>query len=214
MRAVAEALLDIGAVKITPDQPFSLASGRLSPVYIDDRLVMSHPEEREMISKEFARRLRRNVGLVNFDSLVGAPTAGIHHAANAASLLRLPLHILESVPEDRTQFQLHTKLKPGERVVVIEDHVTSGGSVADVVKFLRNRGAVADWCLSITALDRIKARKFFSSLGVQFQSLSELREILKVARGRGLSEREYVEARKWMRDPTGWAEKFLALQSA
>ena len=128
---IARHLLSIGAVFLRPDEPFVWASGIKSPIYCDNRLILTAPEARNEVEQAIADTVRREYPEAQV--LMGTATAGIAHAAIAAHLLGLPMGYVRSGSKDHgRKNQIEGKLTPGERVVVIEDLISTGGSVLDL----------------------------------------------------------------------------------
>src|SRR3989338_2036146 len=139
---VAAILLDIGAVIFRPRQPFRFDSGILSPVYVDNRLIISDPVSRERIIKNLVSLINK---IGKFDTVAGTATAGIPHAAWIAQKLRLPMVYVRSQPKEHgTKNQVEGSIKRGQEVLVVEDMVSTAGSSARVVEALRKLGAKVD----------------------------------------------------------------------
>ena len=157
---IARHLLSIGAVFLRPDEPFVWASGIKSPIYCDNRLILTAPEAQV---------------------LMGTATAGIAHAAIAAHLLGLPMGYVRSGSKDHgRRNQIEGKLTPGERVVVIEDLISTGGSVLDTVAALRAAGAEVLGVISIFTYGMAKGRQRLAEAGVKCVSLTDLDTIAQV----------------------------------
>ena len=137
---VSRHLLDIGAVFLRPDEPFTWASGIKSPIYCDNRLTLTAPATRGVIENAIAETVREKYP--DADALMGTATAGIAHAAIAAHILGLPMGYVRSGAKDHGRGnQIEGKLEPGSKVVVIEDLISTGGSVIDACTALREAGA-------------------------------------------------------------------------
>ena len=136
---IARDLLSIGAVFLRPEEPFTWASGIKSPIYCDNRLILTAPEVRDLVENAIADTVRRE--FPEAEVLMGTATAGIAHAAIAAHLLGMPMGYVRSGSKDHgRQNQIEGRLEKGQRVVVIEDLISTGGSALDAVDALR-RGA-------------------------------------------------------------------------
>jgi len=136
----AKALLEIGAVFFRPSEPFTWASGIKSPIYCDNRLILTAPKQRVIIEKAIADTVKTEYP--DCEVLMGTSTAGIAHAAIAASILDMPMGYVRSSSKDHgRQNRIEGKLEKGQKVVVIEDLISTGGSVIDVVEALREAGA-------------------------------------------------------------------------
>ena len=176
---IARHLLSIGAVFLRPDEPFVWASGIKSPIYCDNRLILTAPEARNEVEQAIADAVRREYPEAQV--LMGTATAGIAHAAIAAHLLGLPMGYVRSGSKDHgRRNQIEGKLTPGERVVVIEDLISTGGSVLDTVAALRAAGAEVLGVISIFTYGMAKGRQRLAEAGVKCVSLTDLDTIAQV----------------------------------
>lgn len=176
---IARHLLSIGAVFLRPDEPFVWASGIKSPIYCDNRLILTAPEARNEVEQAIADTVRREYPEAQV--LMGTATAGIAHAAIAAHLLGLPMGYVRSGSKDHgRRNQIEGKLTPGERVVVIEDLISTGGSVLDTVAALRAAGAEVLGVISIFTYGMAKGRQRLAEAGVKCVSLTGLDTIAQV----------------------------------
>lgn len=176
---IARHLLSIGAVFLRPDEPFVWASGIKSPIYCDNRLILTAPEARNEVEQAIADTVRREYPEAQV--LMGTATAGIAHAAIAAHLLGLPMGYVRSGSKDHgRRNQIEGKLTPGEKVVVIEDLVSTGGSVLDTVAALRAAGAEVLGVISIFTYGMAKGRQRLAEAGVKCVSLTDLDTIAQV----------------------------------
>lgn len=163
-KIIAKDLLKIKAVFFRPDEPFTWASGIKSPVYTDNRLTLTAPEVRLDVEQGLAQLIRDNYP--EAEVLMGTSTAGIAHAAITAHLLNIPMGYVRSGAKDHgRQNQIEGRLEPGQKVVVVEDLISTGGSVIEVVEVLREAGAEVLGVVSIftygmqKGLDRLAAAK-------------------------------------------------------
>ena len=176
---IARHLLSIGAVFLRPDDPFVWASGIKSPIYCDNRLILTAPEARNEVEQAIADTVRREYPEAQV--LMGTATAGIAHAAIAAHLLGLPMGYVRSGSKDYgRKNQIEGKLTPGEKVVVIEDLISTGGSVLDTVAALRAAGAEVLGVISIFTYGMAKGRQRLAEAGVKCVSLTDLDTIAQV----------------------------------
>ena len=176
---VAKRLLEIKAVFLRPQEPFTWASGIKSPIYCDNRLILTAPEARNEVEQAIADTVRREYPEAQV--LMGTATAGIAHAAIAAHLLGLPMGYVRSGSKDHgRRNQIEGKLTPGERVVVIEDLISTGGSVLDTVAALRAAGAEVLGVISIFTYGMAKGRQRLAEAGVKCVSLTDLDTIAQV----------------------------------
>ena len=196
---IARHLLSIGAVFLRPDEPFVWASGIKSPIYCDNRLILTAPEARNEVEQAIADTVRREYPEAQV--LMGTATAGIAHAAIAAHLLGLPMGYVRSGSKDHgRRNQIEGKLTPGERVVVIEDLISTGGSVLDTVAALRAAGAEVLGVISIFTYGMAKGRQRLAEAGVKCVSLTDLDTIAQVGVQQGYITRGDVSRLLAFRD--------------
>ncbi len=183
-KQVARGLLAIGAVFLRPDQPFTWASGIKSPIYCDNRLTLSHPPLRTLIEGAIAAVVRE--AYPQAQALMGTSTAGIPHAAIAAHLLELPMGYVRSGSKDHGRHnRIEGRLEPGWRVVVVEDLISTAGSVVEVVEALRGANAQVLGVVSIFTYGMRKARERLAQAGVVNHSLCDLDTLVQVAQQEG-----------------------------
>ena len=181
---IAKDLLKIRAVFFRPEEPFTWASGIKSPVYCDNRLTLSAPEVREDVERGIAEAVRSF--FPDAEALMGTSTAGIAHAAIAAWLLNLPMGYVRSGAKDHgRQNRIEGRLEPGQKVVVIEDLISTGGSVLEVVDALREEGAEVLGVVSIFTYGMRKGLERLEKAGVVNHSLTNFDVIAQVAAEEG-----------------------------
>ena len=169
---IAKALLDIEAVFLRPDEPFTWASGIKSPIYCDNRLILTAPEVRNMVENAIADTVKREYPDV--EVLMGTSTAGIAHAAIAAHILGIPMGYVRSGAKDHGRNnRIEGRLEKGQKVVVIEDLISTGGSVIEVVEALREAGAEVLGIISIFTYGMKKGLERLSAAKVKNISLSD-----------------------------------------
>ena len=179
-RQIAKELLSIGAVFLRPEEPFTWASGIQSPIYCDNRLTLSAPAVREQVEAGLAALVREH--FPQCEALMGTSTAGIAHAAITATLLGLPMGYVrgEAKSHGRTN-RIEGRLDPGTKVVVVEDLISTGGSVIDVVNALREAGAEVLGIVSIFTYGIRKGLDRLAAANVVNYSLSNLDVLVDVA---------------------------------
>ena len=179
-KEIAKELLSIKAVFLRPEEPFTWASGIKSPIYCDNRLTLSAPAVREKIEAGLAKLVREHFPAC--EALMGTSTAGIAHAAITATLLGLPMGYVrgEAKSHGRTN-RIEGRLDPGTKVVVVEDLISTGGSVIDVVEALREAGAEVLGIVSIFTYGLRKGVERLAAAGVVNHSLSNLDALVDVA---------------------------------
>ena len=177
---VAKALLSIRAVFLRPDEPFTWASGIKSPIYCDNRLTLSYPEVRTLIDEALAEKARELYPDVQM--LMGTSTAGIAHAAIAADRLGIPMgYVRGSAKDHGRQNQIEGKCDPGTKVVVIEDLISTGGSVLECVDPLREIGADVLGVVSIFTYGMQRGLDRLAADNVTNTSLCDLDTLVDVA---------------------------------
>lgn len=189
---IAEDLLKIKAVFFKPDEPFTWASGIKSPVYCDNRLTLTAPEVRDDVENGIAKTIIENYPGVQV--LMGTSTAGIAHAAITGHILGLPMGYVRSGSKDHgRQNQIEGKLEPGQRVVVVEDLISTGGSVIEVVKVLREAGADVMGVVSIFTYGMQKGLDRLAAENIKNISLTDFDTIAKVAAEQGYIAESDIE---------------------
>lgn len=177
---VARALLEVRAVFLRPDDPFIWASGIKSPIYCDNRLTLSDHKVRSLIEEGIASTV--NALYPECEGLMGTSTAGIPHAAIAAHLLRLPMGYVRGGQKDHgRKNQVEGRLLPGQKVVVIEDLISTGGSVAEVVRILRAAGAQVLGIVSIFTYGMQKGLERLKEAGIENHSLTDFDTLVYLA---------------------------------
>ncbi|WP_114571140.1 orotate phosphoribosyltransferase [Exiguobacterium flavidum] len=207
MKTLAKQLLEIGAVSLSPNEPYTWASGLRSPIYCDNRLTLSYPEVRGMIADRLAERIR----LLEADIVAGTATAGIPHAAFVAERLGLPMvYVRGSAKKHGKGNQIEGRIKPGDKVVVIEDLLSTGNSALDAVSALRGAGAVV---VSIEAIFSYGMTRLFENLKeaeVGANALLTFDELIAEALAEGdLTDEQHHSLAEWADDPAAWSERFL-----
>ncbi len=202
--AVARDLLRIGAVALRPDAPFTWASGRLSPVYTDNRLALSHPDVRSRIADGLAALARRLAP----DAVAGVATAGIPHAALVADRLALPLCYVRAAAKGHgRQNRIEGLVEPGQRVVLVEDLVSTGGSVLAAADALREAGAEPVAALAVFSYGFAEADAAFTEAGLPLHTLTTFETLARVAREDGaLSDADLDALAAWRSDPVVWSQ--------
>ncbi len=191
-KLIAKDLLSIGAVFFRPDEPFTWASGIKSPVYCDNRLTLTAPAVRNDVENGLAEVIKANYPDV--EVLMGTSTAGIAHAAITAHILSLPMGYVRSGAKDHgRQNQIEGKLEKGQKVVVVEDLISTGGSVIEVVNVLREAGANVLGVVSIFTYGMKKGLERLAQSEVKNISLTNFDVIAKVASEEGYIKPEDVE---------------------
>ncbi len=191
-REIAKDLLGIEAIFLRPEEPFTWASGIKSPIYCDNRLTLTAPEVRTRIENGLAQVIREKYP--EAEVLMGTSTAGIAHAAITADILNLPMGYVRGSSKDHgRKNQIEGRLQKGQKVVVIEDLISTGGSVIDVVNVLREAGAEVLGIASIFTYNMAKSTQRLEEANVQNISLSNFDTMVEVAAEEGYIESEDIE---------------------
>ena len=201
MKAVCEQLLDIGAVSLSPNAPFTWASGIKSPIYCDNRLILSYPEARKVIEEALADLVKRE--FPEAEAVLGTATAGIPHASYISWILDMPSGFIRSKAKDHGKNKrIEGAFKEGEKVVVVEDLFSTGGSSIDAAKACEAEGLDVVGIISIFSYELKAAEENFTASGFKHASLATFPELAEVAVARGdLSEEEKARLNRWREDP-------------
>jgi len=201
---IARQLLQIKAIKLQPANPFSWASGWTSPIYCDNRKTLSYPEVRDFIKIQFARRVLEIWPEV--DVIAGVATGAIAQGALVADLIGKPFVYVRSSPKGHgLENLIEGDLQPGQKVVVIEDLISTGGSSLKAVEALRNNGAEVLGMLAIFSYGFKVAEDNFAEASVKYETLSDYQALLRVAVETGyVSSDELSTLSQWREDPANW----------
>lgn len=203
-KAVAEKLLQIQAIKLSPEQPFTWASGWKSPIYCDNRKVLSFPFIRDFIKSELCNVVFENFGEANL--LAGVATAGIAWGAMAADQLKLPYIYVRPKPKEHgLGNQIEGYFEPNQKVIVVEDLVSTGKSSLQVVDVLKNAGLEIAGMVSIFTYEFDVATAAFSEAGVKYQSLTNYSTLIETAIEKNIINANVQELlMNWRKDPANW----------
>ena len=198
-KIVAQNLLKIKAVFLRPNEPFTWASGIKSPIYCDNRLILTAPESRDIVENAIAETVKKEYP--DAEALFGTSTAGIAHAAIAGHILGMPMGYVRGSSKDHGRNnKIEGKLEKGTKVVVIEDLISTGGSCIDVVDALREAGAEVLGIVSIYTYGMKKGIERLKEANVKNVSLTDFDTVIEVAAETGYIEKEDVERLKKFRD--------------
>ena len=198
-KIVAQNLLKIKAVFLRPNEPFTWASGIKSPIYCDNRLILTAPESRDIVENAIAETVKKEYP--DAEALFGTSTAGIAHAAIAGHILGMPMGYVRGSSKDHGRNnKIEGKLEKGTKVVVIEDLISTGGSCIDVVDALREAGAEVLGIVSIYTYGTKKGIERLKEANVKNVSLTDFDTVIEVAAETGYIEKEDVERLKKFRD--------------
>ena len=204
---VAKDLLDIQAITLSPDKPFTWASGLHSPIYTDNRLTISYPAVRRNIYKGMVQLI--NEHFEDVDVIAGTATAGIPHAAWVAEKMGLPMIYVRSKPKDHGQGkQTEGVLYEGQRVVVIDDLISTGGSVLKAVKAVEKEGADVVGVVSVFTYELPAADDNFAQFGIPYYSVTNYTTLIETAEKTDLIDHNQMkDLHEWRKDPAAWSSR-------
>jgi orotate phosphoribosyltransferase len=193
---VARVLLQIKAIKLSPQTPFTWASGIQSPIYCDNRVVLSHPDQRNFIKQGL---IEKSHEFKPFDAVAGVATAGIPHGALLADALGLPFaYIRSSAKSHGRQNRIEGDLKGNERVLVVEDLISTGGSSLEAVEAIRSFGCTVQGVLAIFTYGFPNAEKAFADAQCEFRTLSDYDHLIEAAiETQYISETDRTQLTEW-----------------
>lgn len=204
---IAKWLLQINAIKLSPQNPFTWSSGLKSPIYCDNRMTLSHPS----IRKGIVAGLVNKVDVFsNFEVVAGVATAGIPHGILLAEALNLPfIYVRSKAKSHGRQNQIEGRLQPNQKVLVVEDLISTGGSSLQAVEALRKDGAIVVGVLAIFSYGFNKAIEAFEQANCPFTTLTNYETLLEVGLANQAIDKTDLEAlKKWQENPTIWSENF------
>ncbi|CAM3744252.1 orotate phosphoribosyltransferase [Mesobacillus thioparans] len=203
-KEIAESLLEIEAVSLQPDHPFTWSSGLKSPIYCDNRLTLSYPEVRRKVAEGLKDLIELH--FPETDMVAGTATAGIPHAAWVSELLDLPMCYVRSKAKGHGKGnQIEGKVTEGQKVVVVEDLISTGGSVIEAVQALRNAGCQVLGVVSIFTYQLEKGEQQLKSDNIEAYSLTDFSTLAKIAEQKGLITQEnLISLEEWKQDPAEW----------
>ena len=208
-KLIAKDLLDIKAVFLRPNEPFTWASGIKSPIYCDNRLTLSYPNVRKDIENGLAKLVKENFPDAN--CLMGTATAGIAHAALVADILDLPMgYVRGGAKSHGRNNRIEGKVEPGMKVVVVEDLISTGGSSLECVEALREAGCEVIGLIAIFTYGFPKSTTNFEAANCKYATLKDYDTLIEVAKENNYIKDEDMEKLKaWKKDPSdeSWMAK-------
>lgn len=205
----AKALLSIGAVTFRFDPPYIFTTGLKSPVYLDNRLVMSHPKVRSQIIDAYITTIKNNIGLDKVDVISATATAAIPQGAWVAEKLNLPMVFVR--PQTKSygkESKVEGVFKKGAKVLIIEDHISTAASVAGNAQAIRDLGGVVNYCVATTTYESKKSQEVLKKSKIKLVPLTTGKQIIEAAFQNGqLTEEQKQSVSIWLQDPSTWAKK-------
>ncbi|MBV7503794.1 orotate phosphoribosyltransferase [Bacillus sp. sid0103] len=211
-KLIAEKLLEINAVALKPEDPFTWASGLRSPIYCDNRLTLSYPEVRKAIAAGLQQLIQEN--FPGTEVIAGTATAGIPHAAWVSDLMELPMCYVRSKAKGHGKGnQIEGKAEAGQKVVVVEDLISTGGSVITAVQALREAGCDVLGVVSIFTYGLEKGKELLQENEIKSKSLTDFETLIEVAISKGIvTEEDQKSLLLWSKDPSEWSSHFVETQ--
>jgi len=203
---IAEKLLQINAIKLNPANPFTWASGWKSPIYCDNRKILSYPEVRDLVRDEFVSLFKEKFG--NADVIAGVATGAIAHGVLVADILKLPfIYIRSSAKAHGLENLIEGVLEAGQKVVVIEDLISTGGSSIKAVEAIRERNAEVLGMLAIFSYGFEQAIKNFENSNCKLFTLTKYSNLLEIAVNLGnITENQLEDLNAWRISPENWGK--------
>lgn len=201
---IAKDLLSIEAVSLSPDEPFTWASGLKSPIYCDNRVTMSYPEVRRAIAQGLATKIKEE--FPNVQVIAGTSTAGIPHAAWVAEILDLPMVYIRSKVKDHGRGnQIEGRITEGQKMVVIEDLISTGGSVLAAAEAATHEGTDVLGVAAIFTYELAKGKNNFEAAAMPLITLTNYSTLIEAALKEDYINHEQLELlKKWRKDPENW----------
>ena len=201
---IAETLLKLNAVMLRTKPPFRWASGILSPIYTDNRILMSYPRQREIIVNSFIRLIKKNK--IKFDGFAATATAGIPWAAWLSQKLKKPMVYVRSESKDHGRENLvEGKIEEGKTYIVVEDLISTGSSSMNTINAVRGKGGIAEYCIAIFTYELEKSKISFENANVKLFTLTDFTSFVKAAlKNKYISKEQLNHIMDWKKHPEGW----------
>ena len=201
---IAEILLNLNAVMLRTKPPFRWASGILSPIYTDNRILMSYPREREFIVNSFIKLIKKNK--IKFDGFAATATAGIPWASWLSQKLKKPMVYVRSETKDHGKENLvEGKIEENKTYIVVEDLVSTGSSSINTIKAVREKNGNVEYCITIFTYELEKAQNNFESANVKLLTLTNFTILVKLAlKKKYISKEQLAHIMDWKKHPEGW----------
>ncbi len=205
-REAAEILIDIGTIAVKPNNPFTLTSGRKSPVYVDCRRIISFTKERKRLMEMAVDILQSSENETKFDAIAGGETAGIPFAAWIAELMDLPMIYIRKKPKGfGKNKQIEGLIKPNQNILLVEDLATDGNSKISFVNALRDAGTICNVCFVIFHYGIFqKSINLLLNQNIKLIELATWKDILIILKERGMNASDYKKVENFLKNPDKW----------
>ena len=206
---IAAKLLQINAIKLNPEEPFTWASGMRSPIYCDNRIILSYPDIRKMVIDQFEQLAR---SYSDFNVIIGVATAGIAHGVLLAERLGLPfVYVRSSAKKHGRQNKIEGQLPSNAKALVIEDLISTGGSVLDAIDTLQSVNCTIKGVLAIFTYELAAAKKAFEKATYPVKTISSYSKLLEAAtHSSSISGEAANLLKEWNKNPQLWSDNFTA----
>ncbi len=207
---VAKLLIQIDAVTFRFNPPFTYTTGLKSPIYLDNRIVMSHPKVREKIVDFYIKKIKKEIKLKNVEWIAGTATAAIPHASFIASELKLPMvYVRPTTKSYGKGNQVEGYIKKGSKVLIVEDHISTASSVVETTRAVRAEGGIVDYCIATTTYNTPMSMENIKKSKLKLITLTTGRDIVETAlHQKHISKDQKVIIDEWFKDPQGWYAKY------
>lgn len=201
---VAEILLKVNAVMLRTKPPFRWTSGILSPIYTDNRILMSYPREREFIVNSFIKLIKKNK--IKFDAFAGTATAGIPWAAWLSQKLKKPMVYVRSESKNHGKENLVEGIvEEGKKYIVVEDLISTGGSSVNTINAMRDKNGIVEYCIAIFTYELEKSKNNFENADIKLLTLADFTSFVKTAlQKKYISKEQLNHIMDWKKHPEGW----------
>ncbi len=201
---IAEILLEVNAVMLRTKPPFRWASGILSPIYTDNRLLMSYPKEREFIVNSFIKLIKKNK--IKFDGFAATATAGIPWAAWLSQKMKKPMIYVRSETKEHGKENLvEGKIEESKAYIVVEDLISTGSSSLNTINAVREKAGIVEYCIAIFTYELEKAKINFETTNVKLLTLTNFTSLVKIAlKQKYIAREQLTHIMDWKKHPEGW----------
>ena len=201
---IAEILLNVNAVMLRTKPPFRWASGILSPIYTDNRLLMSYPKERDFIVNSFIKLIKKNK--IKFDGFAATAVAGIPWAAWLSHKMKKPMIYVKSEKKEHgTEKMLEGKIEEGKTYIVVEDLISTGSSSTNTINAVREKGGIVEYCIAIFTYELEKAKANFEAANFKLLTLTNFTSLVKIAlKKKYIARDQLTHIMDWKKHPEGW----------
>ncbi len=207
---VAELLLSINAVSFRFNPPYIYTTGLKSPIYIDNRIILSYPKVRDQIVDFYIQTIKEKIGINEVEWISATATAAIPQGVLVADRLKIPLvYVRPTTKAYGKGGKVEGYLKKGKKVLIIEDHISTATSVVENAQAIRELGGIIKYCIATTTYETQKSRENLKNENIELFPLTTAKTIIETANQKGLisqKEKESIDA--WLQDPPNWAQKF------